>query len=80
MIGMKQRGRGNSEYNSWTVDIQPTVEKQLSRLSAFRNAASFSALNTNISGIYFSARYSLRNPTRNSLQDPEMSATDSCVI
>ncbi len=32
MIGMKRRGRGNSEYNSWTVDIKPTVEIQLERI------------------------------------------------
>lgn len=78
MIGMKQRGRGNSEYNSWTVHISSSLLRFSS--NAFRYASSSLALNTNTSGIYFSVRYSLRNPMRNSLREHEMSETESCVI
>lgn len=33
---------GDSEYNSWTVDIQPTVENQPTRPSPFRYVSSHS--------------------------------------
>ncbi len=60
MIGMKQRGRGNSEYNRWTVHISSPLLRFSS--NAFRHAASSFALSTNTSGIYFSVCYSLRIP------------------
>jgi len=63
----------DSEYNSWTVDIQPT------RPSVFRHPAL--SLSHDEWHLFQRVLYaSLRNPIRNSLLDHEMSVTGSSVI